>query len=272
MDPLGRRPSGFQLGRGKHHRNVCRLVVCQKNGYADVRAYRDHSDPGPFLPRVRVPLLLLNAADDPLINPAEWGAPCHAAIAANPHISMEITPTGGHIGWGLSSGRPCHGRSDAPGGQVTARQQAARFVSLWHTRRTCHPMRTPHATSAGWLAVCRLASHCFRLVSIVSVAVNADELQAPEAFCRYAGHLGWTMRARTSLPPGSRRQLPRCLYVCTTHTRSCDWKWHRRPLWRRVTSKPTDQPARLRDCDGCPGRIAGAPEGGHQEPGRAIQH
>ena len=51
---------------------------------------------GPFVARVRVPLLLLSTEDDPFI-PA--GCLPRAAARANPSVVLETSPRGGHLGF-----------------------------------------------------------------------------------------------------------------------------------------------------------------------------
>ena len=46
--------------------------------------------------RIRVPTLILAAADDPFVPPAQFDAP---AVRHNPHITVHIEPHGGHCGF-----------------------------------------------------------------------------------------------------------------------------------------------------------------------------
>jgi len=52
---------------------------------------------GQKLHRVRVPVLIVHAADDPMI-PAQWTAD-FAAITDNPNVASLILPSGGHVGF-----------------------------------------------------------------------------------------------------------------------------------------------------------------------------
>jgi predicted alpha/beta-fold hydrolase len=66
------------------------------HGFAGAEDYWAQSSSGPFVARVRVPLLLLSAEDDPFIPAA-----ClpREAAAANPCVTLEIWPRGGHLGF-----------------------------------------------------------------------------------------------------------------------------------------------------------------------------
>src|SRR5712692_9348795 len=66
------------------------------HGFAGAEDYWARSSSGPFVARVRVPLLLLSAEDDPFI-PASC-LPREAA-AANPCVTLETHPRGGHLGF-----------------------------------------------------------------------------------------------------------------------------------------------------------------------------
>jgi predicted alpha/beta-fold hydrolase len=71
-------------------------ITAPVHGFAGAEDYWARSSSGPYVPRVRVPLLLLSAEDDPFI-PAECLP--RAAAAANPSVTLEIYPTGGHLGF-----------------------------------------------------------------------------------------------------------------------------------------------------------------------------
>ena len=71
-------------------------VTAPVHGFAGAEDYWAQSSSGPFLPRVRVPLLLISAEDDPFI-PAECLP--RAAAAANPRVTFEVSPNGGHLGF-----------------------------------------------------------------------------------------------------------------------------------------------------------------------------
>lgn len=71
------------------------------HGFEDAWDYWRKVGCGQFLPRVRVPLLLVAAEDDPF-NPADTLP--RAACAASPWLHARFAPTGGHVGF--VGGRP----------------------------------------------------------------------------------------------------------------------------------------------------------------------
>ena len=78
--------------------------------------YYARSSSGQFLPRIRVPTLLIHAEDDPFV--PEYVIP-REAIRANPYLTAVITQHGGHVGFVAGQpGRP----------QFWAEAEAARFV------------------------------------------------------------------------------------------------------------------------------------------------
>jgi predicted alpha/beta-fold hydrolase len=66
------------------------------HGFSGVDHYYGSSSSGQFLPRIRVPTLLLHAQDDPFVPAA---AIPHAAIAANPRLTAALPEQGGHVGF-----------------------------------------------------------------------------------------------------------------------------------------------------------------------------
>ena len=74
------------------------LVAAPLYGYPSVDAYYADSHCCTLLEHVRVPTLLLNARDDPVIHPSLLEYPINAA-ATNPALIAAITKRGGHLGW-----------------------------------------------------------------------------------------------------------------------------------------------------------------------------
>jgi len=72
------------------------LVTAPIHGFAGAPDYWRRSSSAAFVPGVRRPLLLLSAADDPLVPVA---AIPRAAAAANPRVTLEVTAAGGHVGF-----------------------------------------------------------------------------------------------------------------------------------------------------------------------------
>lgn len=83
------------------------------NGFASAHDYWSRNGCGQFLPRLRVPALLLNAQDDPFMN-----APCYPVDTAreNPCLFLEMPRHGGHVGFVL------------PGEEYWSEQRAAAFL------------------------------------------------------------------------------------------------------------------------------------------------
>jgi predicted alpha/beta-fold hydrolase len=71
-------------------------VTAPVHGFAGAADYYARSSSGPFVSRVRVPLLLLNAADDPFIPPA---ALPRDAVRTSDFVRLEISERGGHVGF-----------------------------------------------------------------------------------------------------------------------------------------------------------------------------
>ena len=65
-------------------------------GFPSVDAYYAGSSSSLSIPSVTIPLLCVQAANDP-ISPQE--AIPFDAIAANPNTALVLTPSGGHLGW-----------------------------------------------------------------------------------------------------------------------------------------------------------------------------
>ncbi len=49
-----------------------KLLTAPIAGWKDAHEYRDQASSAPYLPDVRVPLLCINAEDDPIISPLLW--------------------------------------------------------------------------------------------------------------------------------------------------------------------------------------------------------
>lgn len=66
------------------------------HGFRDAEDYWQQNSCRPFLPAIRVPTLIVNAADDPFL-----GTDCfpHDEARANPLLHLEIPEHGGHVGF-----------------------------------------------------------------------------------------------------------------------------------------------------------------------------
>jgi predicted alpha/beta-fold hydrolase len=93
---LSRFPGAADADRVRHARTLFEFddaLTARVHGFEGALDYYAQSSSGPFVDRVRVPLLLLSAADDPFI-PAEC-----IPHTDNPAITSEISPKGGHHGF-----------------------------------------------------------------------------------------------------------------------------------------------------------------------------
>jgi predicted alpha/beta-fold hydrolase len=71
-------------------------VTRRSFGFPTVDAYYQASGSAQRLPSVAVPLLCVQAKDDPIA--VDHAVP-RSAVAANPHVALVVTPSGGHLGW-----------------------------------------------------------------------------------------------------------------------------------------------------------------------------
>ncbi|HYH81114.1 MAG TPA: alpha/beta hydrolase [Longimicrobium sp.] len=93
-------------------------ATARLHGFRDVDDYYGSSSSAGFLDRIRVPTLLVHAADDPFV--PEEAIP-HDAIRANPALHGAIVPHGGHVGF--IAGQPGQPEFWAEG-------EAARFLEM----------------------------------------------------------------------------------------------------------------------------------------------
>lgn len=63
------------------------------HGFGDAANYYYQASALRLIDRIRVPTLIISAADDPFVPPSIFGTP---EVRGNPHIHVEITPHGGH--------------------------------------------------------------------------------------------------------------------------------------------------------------------------------
>jgi predicted alpha/beta-fold hydrolase len=96
LEKLAKFPGAADEGRVRHARTLFEFddaLTARVHGFGGALDYYAQSSSGPFVDRVRVPLLLLSAADDPFI-PAEC-----IPRSENPSVTSEISPKGGHLGF-----------------------------------------------------------------------------------------------------------------------------------------------------------------------------
>jgi len=72
------------------------LVTARLHGYRDVHDYWTRASSAPWLERIRVPTLVLNARNDPFLPEAALIA---ATRRASPSVVLELPRTGGHVGF-----------------------------------------------------------------------------------------------------------------------------------------------------------------------------
>src|SRR5688500_1243395 len=63
------------------------------HGFGDAKNYYYQASALRVIDRVRVPALIISAADDPFVPPSMFDAP---EVRNNPRVRVEITPHGGH--------------------------------------------------------------------------------------------------------------------------------------------------------------------------------
>jgi len=104
------------------------------HGFADAAEYWARSSSRQFLPGLRRPTLLINAADDPFLSPSCFPRP---EAAENPQFFLEIPGRGGHVGFI---------RFFHPRGEYYHEERVAAFLGE-HSRLSpdagCNPPRNP---------------------------------------------------------------------------------------------------------------------------------
>lgn len=108
------------LERGRRARTLTKLddaVTAPLHGFRDVHHYYSASSSANYLPHIRVPTLILHAADDPFLPPE---ALPRKAVRDNPCLVGGFTEQGGHVGF-------VEGPPWAP--EFWAEAEAARFVA-----------------------------------------------------------------------------------------------------------------------------------------------
>jgi len=93
------------------------------HGFRDADDYYHRASALRVIDRVRVPALILSAANDPFVPPEQFARP---EVSSNPHVTVIVTPDGGHCGF----------VAEAPQGYdgYWAEQRAVDFVER-HLRR-----------------------------------------------------------------------------------------------------------------------------------------
>lgn len=105
------------LGRARTFREFDDAVTAPLHGFRDAADYYHQSSSRHFIEAIRIPTLLLHAADDPFLPAACFP---RGAAAANPWVEAVLTPEGGHVGF-------IEGPPWAP--RFWAESEAARFLA-----------------------------------------------------------------------------------------------------------------------------------------------
>lgn len=101
MKKLEQFPGAFDGSRAKLARTFWEFdnaVTAPLHGFRDAADYYERSSSMNFIERIRVPLLLFSALDDPFVPPAVM-ARAGSIASANQAIRCEFTERGGHVGW-----------------------------------------------------------------------------------------------------------------------------------------------------------------------------
>jgi predicted alpha/beta-fold hydrolase len=99
-------PQMYEAGRERGVRTIRGYddrITAYYGGYQGAADYYARSSAGPWLEKVERPLLLLAAADDPMI-PAE--SVMRFPLPARGNVVRELLPTGGHVGFFAASRAP----------------------------------------------------------------------------------------------------------------------------------------------------------------------
>ncbi len=92
-------PGRFDLGRLDESRDFIHFdehFTAPMFGFAGAEDYYARASSAPVVGAIRVPTLLVSALDDPFLTPECFP---RAAAAANPHLTLEATARGGHVGF-----------------------------------------------------------------------------------------------------------------------------------------------------------------------------
>ncbi|MHB1511887.1 MAG: hydrolase [Acidiferrobacter sp.] len=89
------------LKRLRNFRDFDRAITAPLHGFRDADDYYQHASCRPYLRHIKVPTLLVQAADDPFLMP--HSAPDPEELA--PTVRLEMYPRGGHVGF-ISGGTP----------------------------------------------------------------------------------------------------------------------------------------------------------------------
>ncbi|HEX8432283.1 MAG TPA: alpha/beta fold hydrolase [Longimicrobium sp.] len=117
-DRIGEIADAARMRAARSLREFDDAVTARLHGFRDVADYYGRSSSGQFIPAIRVPTLVVQAADDPFVPPA---AIPRDAVLANPSVTGVFPERGGHVGF-------IGGTPRAP--EFWAEREAARFLAM----------------------------------------------------------------------------------------------------------------------------------------------
>ena len=85
-----------RLGSVRTVRDFDTHFTAPHHGFRDADDYYHRASSLRVVGRVQVPTLVVSAADDPFIPPEQFDDP---GITANPRVTVQVTPHGGHCGF-----------------------------------------------------------------------------------------------------------------------------------------------------------------------------
>src|SRR5919201_3907191 len=85
-----------RLSASRTFREFDDIYTAPLHGFRDVDHYWNSSSSGPWLERIRVPTLVINARNDPFLPEAALLAAARNAAAV---VSVELPRAGGHVGF-----------------------------------------------------------------------------------------------------------------------------------------------------------------------------
>lgn len=74
-------------------------VTAPRHGWRDAEEYYAVNSSLTYLPRIRVPTLVIHAIDDPMVSPQPYRRVAWEELAARGPVRRAITPHGGHVGF-----------------------------------------------------------------------------------------------------------------------------------------------------------------------------
>lgn len=95
---FGQMPAPFPLPDLEQLRDFIQYdnaIIAPLHGFADAQDYYNRCSSGPFLKQIRIPTLILHAADDPFMSPEVVPRPDEISDA----VTLELSAHGGHVGF-----------------------------------------------------------------------------------------------------------------------------------------------------------------------------